>query len=1429
MDIFRNKKRTVLSVSDEQSQSPKYHKKKKDGSPSKPPTKSKKTLQYQYSDEEMACSSSDSQPSGEEDTDSSVENMNQASHTQRTLARRLTRREKQRHELIRKKKEQNKISMDDFLNKQIEFHTWIEEEKHKIYHQISSPKKKAYFKTFMKLWNKRKLPQKYYRGSEEIHSPQVSQNTVNFNVFDEPDEFSHLTAIKRPKSKRLSVENGGFLDSPFSTFGKTPPKLQNQDKENCTPVRPVRRPVSTFASPKVRTIQNSQVSPILELSEYQIPLNSVRVPSFSSNEDVSSTASGRLIHPYSVMPLPWVTDSDTSSLKSDITDDEDHPKLPPLPRSVVYALPRKTQNKKTLEPTKKMLAPPPVPPKPHYGLVNYCSSVDSNSGYSVICPRSAPDSVSIGSDRSGDSDFKPISDYYTNRSSMSDPGHRNVYASLDSISVNTVESDPGYVTVPPLTDDNNVNLCSVMESDEDLPLPPPPELPSMLLDYTTSDLPPPPEESLCPDIEKSPEFPMTFSAQFTNISHKDNANERPDITKRDDVKYTENFATARKSTEQPVTPCLDNIYAVPYSTEHPFAATGIQNGRMGWCRAVTAKPYAAPSRVSKVTLLQGTGNNKYNTMGSHVEQRDLGHSSSKIKTESLNMGDGYTTLDFLKKSEVNTTCITTTTDTFELENSSIEEEKTKQISSTEPLEEVVSPGYMEMDSIKNTITGSIVSTQDKESKTDMVSSDGVVSPGYMEMNSIKNTITGSIVSTQVKESKTDMVSSDGVVSPGYMEMDSFKNNVTNTVPSTQKKQSQSATVSSEGIVSPEYMKMDNITNIITDTVTSTQDNQADKTNTVHKDNVLSPGYVDLQKIKPSEIGQHFDLPVYAAPEEVFTNLPVPSSVYCTVSDYTSIGNQRDSPGCHIQREPDMEISPNVTIRRGRRRKTLRQGTVTAMDSCPTLEELNLSRDMESGNMSLVETPAKDNGQSETSQIEKPMTSHSKSETPHVEKLASSNSRTEKSEVENFTTFQGKSETPQVEKPIAASEPSQVEKHTKFHSKSKGKPMTDTEKPISQNHEQYMKGEIHTHLSKGHHSDCLSDKHSSDFGMEKFRSNSVNENIFHHDKKTFNNTQHLHPIVSKSPVCVHKQDCNELSQGSLVTGPTKSTSSDETLKSSSRKNIATYHPSSNPSVGKTMQQDKDGLKPSSCGISTSVFSSECAKGKTHYNPPHKIGHIRNPSISCSPNWLAHQRQATQNPDLPTGRNTVPDKPVGVVHPCAPYKPVQNSCLHVGAVRSSAPENPVLTSCPLASVAHPSAPGPQQTLVPCSLTVLTQSPRKLQNFRDRISAKPPTKDKDIKSNPVQQSQCSSNKATKPISQVVKTETGVKPGTEILQEHCPPNQSKIRNLPSVNRETEVQSDSEILETDIDSIADQDSSQVQQEGKQKLQRVQSSETIIW
>ncbi|XP_033741602.1 uncharacterized protein LOC117328248 isoform X2 [Pecten maximus] len=1380
----------------------------------------------------------------------------------------------------------------------------------------------------MKLWNKRKLSQKYYRGSEEIQSPQLSQNTVNFNVFDEPDEFSHLTAIKRPKSKRLSVENGGFLDSPFSTFGKTPPKMQHQDsfdKENCTPVRPV----SSFASPTVRTIKTSHVSPILELSEYQIPLNSVRVPSLSSNEDVSCTASGRLIPPYSVMPLPWVTDSDTSSVKSEITDEEDHSKMAAPVTSVVYALPRKTQTKKTVVQVKKSSRPPPVPPKPRSGLVNYCSSVDSNSGYSVIYPRSAPDSVSIESDQSGDSVFKhgPMIDYHSNRSSMSDPGHRNVYASLDSISMNSVESDPGYRFIAPATDASSVKSCSVIESDEDLPLPPPPEIPSVL-DYTESDLPPPPPPppgSSSPDIFKCQEFPSvpiqmidsSLPDQVTGLMNddmKDNVGERGNTTRLGDAE--------------------GHTTTVGHTTDIQSVASP-QKARLGWCHALTAKPYSAPSRsVSKVVLLQGIDRDPCNDM----QGSQLGLSKLSDMTERTNSDDVYANLNFLKKGEYTATCNRVTTGKCEMNDNNHKEkinkiaiQDTPATEDAEPSDGVVSPGYMEMDSIKNTLTGRVTSKCDTHCAANDSTSERVVSPGYMEMDSIKNTITGGVASKRDTHCTTNIDTSERVVSLGYMEMDSIKNTLTGRVTSKRDTHCTANDSTSDRVVSPGYMEMASIKNTITGGLASQQDIYG-QTDTDTDDKVLSPGYVELEKIQTSDISRNAasNLPMYAVHEEVLPTSPLPKAWHGTMtnpSDYTILEvrdqGMKGSPGCggNMYREPDVDISPNVTTRRGRRRKTLKQDTISAMDSCPTLEELNLSRDTGSDGKSKPDNPITQT-EPPISQTEPPITQTEPPITqteppitqteppitqtePPITQTEPPITQTEPPITQTEPPItQTEPPITQTEPPITQTEPpiTQTEPpitQTEPPITQTEPPITQTEPPITQTEDQALKAQIQmfTHLNNGDHSDksdCLSETHFIGFDMEQRRSNSINEDVFHpaphlNVKPGIQRNGDYCQLyskqdseVSKSSSSVKQQNCTEQSQGSLSTDqepsrslntnqqfsrssstqqpprsfstdqqpprsfstdqqpprslskdqqPPRSLSKDQHPQSSSRIDQTTFHPIGNLSVEKGVFLENNVAEPSSCVISTSV-SSVCVQSNVkiqhNSNPQSKLGHVRNPSIS-RPKWLSNDGHGTRNPDPPSNGGHRRNLPAPSNTPHSLRLPVKS-------------ESSIL-----------SAPHLQVT-APYSLTMLTQSPRKLQNFRDRIPAKFPAKNKgypDIQSHPLLQIQCAPNQTIKPNSQTVNRENDVKHGVEVLKVQCAPTPAlkttsqqtldrgtdvtsqqtldrgtDVTSQQTLDRGTDVKHETEILETDIDSITGNDSHEL---GKPKLQRAQSSETIIW
>ncbi|XP_046345366.2 lysine-specific demethylase 9-like [Haliotis rufescens] len=143
----------------------------------------------------------------------------EVSRKQRMFARKSIRRDRKKQKEQQKKIENNMISMEDYLSKQAEFKMWLKEEKQKTAADLKSPKLKTYFKDFMKLWNKKKLPQKYYRGSTGTDTPPPSRNQQRFS-FVEGSPFSDIPGFHHPID--LSLEGAVLLDSPFSTFGKSP-------------------------------------------------------------------------------------------------------------------------------------------------------------------------------------------------------------------------------------------------------------------------------------------------------------------------------------------------------------------------------------------------------------------------------------------------------------------------------------------------------------------------------------------------------------------------------------------------------------------------------------------------------------------------------------------------------------------------------------------------------------------------------------------------------------------------------------------------------------------------------------------------------------------------------------------------------------------------------------------------------------------------------------------------------------------------------------------------------------------------------------------------------------------------------------------------------------------------------------------------------
>ncbi|CAC5378159.1 unnamed protein product [Mytilus coruscus] len=264
------------------------------------------------SEEEMDISdmSTENNTTDTGETGSSCDDVNKISRKQRTFAKMSVRRDKKKDQEKREKLDKNIISMDDFLNKHGEFSTWIEEEKHKCTKKMSSPKLKAYFKDFMKLWNKRKLPVKYYRGSTDSESPCPTYIARGFS-FDEEEIFDSRKQLCRPK-KRLSIETHNVLDSPFSTFGKTPPKL--------LPAMTSLHKLEThheIETQKGYASLNSPVEEIKEqiLSQYQVPVKQSRI---DSDQESNKENTHSLVEPYYVTPYSWASggerkDTETSS------------------------------------------------------------------------------------------------------------------------------------------------------------------------------------------------------------------------------------------------------------------------------------------------------------------------------------------------------------------------------------------------------------------------------------------------------------------------------------------------------------------------------------------------------------------------------------------------------------------------------------------------------------------------------------------------------------------------------------------------------------------------------------------------------------------------------------------------------------------------------------------------------------------------------------------------------------------------------------------------------------------------------------------------------------------------------------------------------------------------------------------------------------
>ncbi|XP_025097577.1 mucin-12-like isoform X4 [Pomacea canaliculata] len=156
-----------------------------------------------------------------------------ATGIQQHWAQQSVRRDREKNLAHQRNMEQNKISMDDYFGKQAEFRIWLMEEQKKQYADLSSPKRRTYFKMFMRMWNKRSLPVKYFecRISKHVEdsasSPEFCEpherilqlRPQDLNLFPrspilDPSIFPHCVDLSDDSFSAST-------SSPFSTFGKS--------------------------------------------------------------------------------------------------------------------------------------------------------------------------------------------------------------------------------------------------------------------------------------------------------------------------------------------------------------------------------------------------------------------------------------------------------------------------------------------------------------------------------------------------------------------------------------------------------------------------------------------------------------------------------------------------------------------------------------------------------------------------------------------------------------------------------------------------------------------------------------------------------------------------------------------------------------------------------------------------------------------------------------------------------------------------------------------------------------------------------------------------------------------------------------------------------------------------------------------------------
>ncbi|XP_064609541.1 mucin-2-like isoform X2 [Liolophura sinensis] len=134
-----------------------------------------------------------------------------------------------------------KISMDDFEAKQVEFKLWMLEQQNGSIDTLKPSKVKSFFKKFVKEWNKKRLPQRYYWSSEETPPPSRAGSRFSFAEDVQTPDFLNFPAAPVDLSND-DVDSSDDIErsGSFSTFGKTQkPEGLNDEITPTLPKRPL--------------------------------------------------------------------------------------------------------------------------------------------------------------------------------------------------------------------------------------------------------------------------------------------------------------------------------------------------------------------------------------------------------------------------------------------------------------------------------------------------------------------------------------------------------------------------------------------------------------------------------------------------------------------------------------------------------------------------------------------------------------------------------------------------------------------------------------------------------------------------------------------------------------------------------------------------------------------------------------------------------------------------------------------------------------------------------------------------------------------------------------------------------------------------------------------------------------------------------------